>query len=164
MTMAETVTAEAPTLSIAIETPNQPEIVELIALSDAYSLARYPAEGHFGTDVEGLSGDDVSFAVVREAGGAIGCAALKWNEDGTAELKRLFVREEGRGKGVARKVVAYLEDMASARGVTRIDLETGPLNTEAVGLYGSLGYAECGPFPPYEANPYSLFMTKHLTA
>ncbi len=155
---------EAPALSIAIETPDQPEIVELIELSDAYSLARYPAEGHFGTDIEGLTGDDVSFAVVREAGSAIGCAALKWNEDASAELKRLFVREEGRGKSVARKVVAYLEDMARARGVLRIDLETGPLNTEAVGLYGSLGYAECGPFPPYEANPYSLFMTKQLTA
>ena len=149
-------------LSISIEPVNQPEIFELIELSDAYSLARYPAEGHFGTDVEGLSGDDISFAVVRDEGRAIGCGALKWNGDGTAELKRLFVRDEGRGKGAARKVMAYLEDMARARGVTRIDLETGPLNTEAVGLYGALGYAECGPFPPYEANPYSLFMTKEL--
>ncbi|MEI2385089.1 GNAT family N-acetyltransferase [Breoghania sp. JC706] len=151
-------------LSISIEPVNQPEIVELIELSDAYSLARYPAEGHFGTDVEGLSGDDISFAVVRDEGRAIGCGALKWNGDGTAELKRLFVRDEGRGKGAARKVMVYLEDMARARGVTRIDLETGPLNTEAVGLYGALGYAECGPFPPYEANPYSLFMTKELRA
>ncbi|PTW59750.1 putative acetyltransferase [Breoghania corrubedonensis] len=149
-------------LAIAIEPVNQPKIVELIALSDAYSLARYPAEGHFGTDIEGLSGDDVSFAVVRDGTRAIGCAALKWNGDGTAELKRLFVRDEGRGRGAARKVMAYLEDMAQARGVTRIDLETGPLNTEAVGLYGALGYAECGPFAPYEANPYSLFMTKTL--
>lgn len=149
-------------LAIALEPVNQPDVIELIELSDAYSLERYPAEGHFGTDIEGLSGDDISFAVVRDGGRAIGCAALKWNGDGTAELKRLFVREEGRGRGAARKVMAFLEGLAGERKIARIDLETGPLNTEAVALYAALGYAECGPFPPYEANPYSLFMTKEL--
>lgn len=151
-------------LAIAVEPADRPDVRELIALSDAYSGERYPPEGNFATDIAGLSEADVAFAVVRDDGRAIGCAALKWSGDGTAELKRLFVREEGRGKGAARQVMAFLEELARARGTARIDLETGPLNTEAVALYRALGYAECGPFPPYEANPYSLFMTKDLGA
>lgn len=149
-------------LGIAPESPAQPEIEALIAASDDYSLARYPADGHFGTDIAGLLDPDIVFLVARRDGVAVGCGAIKWAGDGTAEIKRMFVADGARGLGIGRRVLTLLEETARARGIDRLNLETGPLNTEAVGLYRAMGFVESGPFPPYGPNPWSLFMTKRL--
>lgn len=148
---------------IAEEAPDRTDVVALIEASDAYSLERYPPEGHFGTDITGLKLPDITFLVARRSGVAEGCGAVKWFADGTAELKRIFVSEAARGLGLGRRLMARLEALAADRGVTTLYLETGPLNTEAVAMYRRLGYAECGPFADYAANPYSLFMTRKLT-
>jgi len=149
--------------AIAQEQPDRPDIVALIEASDAYSLERYPPEGHFGTDVAGLTSPDITFLVARRGGVAEGCGAVKWFADGTAELKRIFVAETARGLGLGRHIMARLEALATARRVETLYLETGPLNIEAVAMYRRLGYVECGPFADYPANPYSLFMTRKLT-
>jgi len=149
--------------AIAEEAPDRPDTVALIEASDAYSLERYPPEGHFGTDIAGLKSPGITFLVARRDGVAEGCGAVKWFADGTAELKRIFVSETARGSGLGRRIVARLETLAAERGVKALYLETGPLNTEAVAMYRRLGYAECGPFADYAANPYSLFMTRKLT-
>ena len=121
-------------------------------------------EGHFGTDISGLKSPDITFLVARRGGVAEGCGAVKWFADGTAELKRIFVSETARGLGLGRRIMARLEALAAERRVRTLYLETGPLNTEAVAMYRRLGYVECGPFADYVANPYSLFMTRKLTA
>lgn len=149
--------------AIAEKAPDSPDVVALIEASDAYSLERYPPEGHFGTDITGLTSPDVTFLVARRSSSAEGCGAVKWFADGTAELKRIFVAEAARGLGLGRRIMARLEALAAERGVKTLYLETGPLNTEAVTMYRRLGYAECGPFADYAANPYSLFMTRKLT-
>jgi putative acetyltransferase len=148
--------------AIAVEDVRRPGISELIALSDAYSEARYPPEGNFATSIDGLDTPEIAFAVARIEGRAVGCVALKFEPDATAELKRLFVHDDARGLGLGRKLMDFIEALAGERGVRRINLETGPRNTEAVGLYRAYGYAECGPFGDYEDNPHSLFMTKDL--
>jgi putative acetyltransferase len=104
----------------------------------------------------------IALAVARIDGRAVGCVGLKFEPDGTAELKRLFVHDGARGSGLGRRLMDFIEALAKERGTRRIDLETGPLNTEAVALYRAYGYAECGPFGDYEPNPHSLFMTKSL--
>lgn len=149
-------------ITIAPETPAQPEVAALIEASDAYSLARYPAEGHFGTDIAGLIDPDVVFLVARRNGAAVGCGAIQWSGDGTAEVKRMFVSDDARGHGVGRRILGRLIDLARERGIDRVNLETGPLNTEAVALYHAMGFIDTGPFPPYEPNPWSLFMTRRL--
>lgn len=149
--------------AIAEEAPDRPDVVALIEASDAYSLERYPPEGHFGTDIAGLVSPDITFLVASRDGVAEGCGAVKWFADGTAELKRIFVSDKARGLGLGRRIMARLEALAAERSVKTLYLETGPLNTEAVAMYRRLGYAECGPFADYVANPYSLFMTKKLT-
>lgn len=63
--------------------------------------------------------------------------------DGDAELKRMYVIPEARGLGLARCVLAALEDDARAAGRTRMVLETGIRQPEAIALYTSSGYLPC---------------------
>ncbi len=151
------------TITIGIEPVRQPEIIELIALSDAYMNSLYPPEGNFAVDIDALEDPSVRFAVARLKGKIAGCCGIKWESNGTAEIKRLFVHEKGRGHGIGKRLMAFLENLARDHGIRTINLETGPLNVEAVRLYKSLGYTVCGPFGSYEDNPWSLFMTKSLT-
>ncbi|MFB7516308.1 GNAT family N-acetyltransferase [Streptomyces sp. NPDC056144] len=60
--------------------------------------------------------------------------------DGDAELKRMYVVPEARGLGLARQVLAALEEDARAAGRTRMVLETGTAQPEAIALYASSGY------------------------
>ncbi|MFE2419104.1 GNAT family N-acetyltransferase [Streptomyces hokutonensis] len=71
------------------------------------------------------------------------------NEDGDAELKRMFVIEQARGLGLARRMLAALEENARAAGRTRMVLETGTKQPEAIALYTSSGYAPCVKFGYY---------------
>ncbi|MEW2082310.1 GNAT family N-acetyltransferase [Streptomyces sp. NPDC005283] len=63
--------------------------------------------------------------------------------DGDAELKRMYVIREARGLGLARRILAALEDDARAAGRTRMVLETGTKQPEAIALYTSSGYTLC---------------------
>jgi putative acetyltransferase len=150
------------TVSIAIESVRQPEIIELITLSDDYMNSLYPPEGNFAVDIDALERPDLTFAVARLDGTIRGCCGLKFESDGTAEIKRLFVHPSGRGHGMAKQLMMFLEKVAHTKKVHTINLETGPLNVEAVALYKALGFSECGRFGDYPDNPYSLFMTKNL--
>ncbi|WP_075734616.1 GNAT family N-acetyltransferase [Streptomyces acidiscabies] len=69
--------------------------------------------------------------------------------DGDAELKRMFVIREMRGLGLARRILATLEDDARAAGRTRMVLETGTEQPEAIALYISSGYEPCPKFGYY---------------
>ncbi|MEV6393555.1 GNAT family N-acetyltransferase [Streptomyces sp. NPDC051907] len=60
--------------------------------------------------------------------------------DGDAELKRMYVIPEARGLGLARTILAALEEDARAAGRTRMVLETGIRQPEAIALYESTGY------------------------
>ena len=55
-----------------------------------------------------------------------------------------------------------LEDAARPKHVSRISLETGIRQPEAIGLYRASGYQDCPPFGTYTPDPLSLFMTKRL--
>ncbi|MBB0246238.1 GNAT family N-acetyltransferase [Streptomyces alkaliphilus] len=61
-------------------------------------------------------------------------------EPGDAEIKRMFVMRHARGRGLARHLLGMLEDSARAAGRTRMVLETGDQQPEAIGLYVSAGY------------------------
>ncbi|MFE9857897.1 GNAT family N-acetyltransferase [Streptomyces sp. NPDC005780] len=82
--------------------------------------------------------------------------------DGDAELKRMFVIPEGRGQGLARRILAALEDDARAAGRTRMVLETGDQQPEAIALYLSSGYAPCEKFGHYRTYDSSLCYAKPL--
>ncbi|MGC5343632.1 GNAT family N-acetyltransferase [Streptomyces sp. DT171] len=82
--------------------------------------------------------------------------------DGDAELKRMYVIPEARGQGLARRILALLEADARAAGRTRMVLETGNQQPEAVALYLSTGYALCTKFGHYRMYDSSLCYAKPL--
>ncbi|MFJ5967830.1 GNAT family N-acetyltransferase [Streptomyces sp. NPDC093060] len=84
------------------------------------------------------------------------------NEDGDAELKRMFVVEAMRGRGLARRILSALEEDARAAGRVRMVLETGTKQPEAVALYTSSGYEPCVKFGYYRHHAESLCYAKQL--
>ncbi|MFJ6833210.1 GNAT family N-acetyltransferase [Streptomyces sp. NPDC091209] len=82
--------------------------------------------------------------------------------DGDAELKRMYVVPEARGLGLARRMLAALEDDARAAGRVRMVLETGTKQPEAVALYASSGYEPCAKFGYYRFHELSLCYAKAL--
>ncbi|MEU7056793.1 GNAT family N-acetyltransferase [Streptomyces sp. NPDC046197] len=84
------------------------------------------------------------------------------NEDGDAELKRMYVVEEMRGRGLARWLLAALEEDARAAGRVRMVLETGTKQPEAIALYTSSGYEPCTKFGYYRLYEESRCFAKKL--
>ncbi|MBP0458917.1 GNAT family N-acetyltransferase [Streptomyces montanisoli] len=82
--------------------------------------------------------------------------------DGDAEIKRMYVIPEARGNGLSRRMLAALEDDARAAGRTRMVLETGTKQPEAVSLYMSSGYGPCPKFGLYRFDELSLCYAKPL--
>jgi putative acetyltransferase len=146
---------------IASEPPDQPDVLALLAASDALMASLYPAESNHMLSPAELMGPGRTFLVARLAGDAVGCGAVV--VDGReAELKRMFVPASQRGRGFGRRLLGAAEDAARAAGAVVIRLETGVAQPEAIGLYRAAGYVERGPFGAYGPDPLSLFMEKPL--
>lgn len=149
-------------MRIALESPDQPEVIALIDALDAYQIPLYPAESHHGIDIAALCRPEVLFAVARTEGrDAVACGAIVLTPK-YGELKRMFTRPDHRGRGVAGRLLGFLEAEAAARGCLCFMLETGYLQPEALGLYERFGYRRRGPFGDYVEDPNSVFMHKRI--
>jgi putative acetyltransferase len=147
-------------MQISLENPDQPAVHELIRELDAYLYSLYPAENVYALDISSLCHPNVLFAVVRDATGTpIGCGAIVINPE-YGEIKRMYVRPQARGQGVARRLIETLEAKAVQIGCRTFVLETGPAQPEALALYERMGYQRCGPFGDYPDDPLSVFMQK----
>jgi putative acetyltransferase len=145
---------------IALERPDQPEVRALIDALDAYQKPLYPPESHHGIDGAALRDPSLLFAVARDGDEvAVGCGAVLLRPD-YAELKRMVTLPAHRGRGVGSAVLRFIEARARERGATRLTLETGTLQHEALRLYERAGYARCEAFGAYRPDPHSVFMTK----
>ncbi|HEX2012033.1 MAG TPA: GNAT family N-acetyltransferase [Roseateles sp.] len=147
-------------MHIHFESPDQPEVIALIAELDAYQDGLYPPQSRHALDLRTLMQPHVIFAVARTGDGqAVGCGAVVLGP-AYGELKRMYVRAGARGRGIATRLLAELEAAAQARGCRRLKLETGPYQPEALGFYARSGYERRGPFGSYADDPLSVFMQK----
>jgi putative acetyltransferase len=92
----------------------------------------------------------------------IGCACLKHVNDSTAELKRMFVKSEHRGKGIGVLMLDELETWARELSYSKIILETAIRQPEAIALYNKAGFSQTESYPPYEQQPLSICMAKKI--
>jgi len=108
-------------------------------------------------------GDVTVFLVAREPSGeAVGCGALRQLDETTGEIKRMFVPVEHRGRGISHEILLALEKQARIFGWTRLVLETGERQPEAIGLYRTASYLQIPNFGPYAGEPTSLCFAKDL--
>lgn len=144
--------------------PDAPQVVELIAASDAYYDGLYPPESNHLEAVDDLRKPNVLFvgAYVDGVLAASGAAKLMNDDSDYAEIKRVFVLDRFRGIGLSSRLMHFLESELSDRGVDLFRLETGVRQPEALGLYRKLGYVERGPFGAYLPDPLSVFMEKRV--
>ena len=103
-----------------------------------------------------------AFLVVRLEGTPIGCGAIRPLAPNIAEIKRLYVVPDARGKGVGRRILQELESAALELGYNRVRLETGLKQPEAIGLYESAGYQRVECNGKYLGNLMSVCFEKPL--
>jgi putative acetyltransferase len=75
----------------------------------------------------------------------------------------MFVSPAARGRRLGRRLLEQIEAIAAERGATKLRLETGDRQPEALALYASSGFVEIGPFGKYGPDPLSIFMEKPIT-
>jgi GNAT superfamily N-acetyltransferase len=103
------------------------------------------------------------FVILYDDGVPIGMGGWRRHgSDGLGEIKRMFVRESARGRGLARILLAHLESSAVEAGIRRFVLETGLEQPEAIALYRSSGYVDVPPFGYYADYDDSVHLGKTL--
>jgi GNAT superfamily N-acetyltransferase len=102
------------------------------------------------------------FLVLRDGEVAVACGGIARFDDTRAELKRMYVVPEQRGRGLGRLLLVELEAEARRLGYRGVVLETGDLQPEALGLYRSFGYERIPCYPPYDSRALSLCFEKRL--
>lgn len=149
--------------SLGRERPDQPEVQALIGALDALHRGLYPASRRLpAVDAAALLRSEARFLVLRDARRQVlGCGAIVLRED-CAELQRMMVRPESRGRGLGRALVAALEVEAVMAGRPLLRLQTGVRQNAAIQLYETLGFRRCGPFGESRPDPFSIYMEKLL--
>jgi len=120
----------------------------------------------FEEELEGLPGKyappDGRLYLAYSGDEVIGCIAMREIEPGICEMKRLYLREAARGKGVGNQLIELVIRDAKSMGYEKMRLDTYPPKMgKAVDLYRSHGFYE---IPRYYDNPNEdvLFMEKSL--
>jgi putative acetyltransferase len=130
-------------------------------LSIRYADARnHPADPMDGAAFGPPSG--ASFVVLVD-GETAACRALRAIEPGVAEVKRMYVAESFRRRGVATMLLRALEDEARRLGYRTVRLETGSRQPEAIAFYQANGYRRIECYAQWTGYALSVCYEKSLT-
>jgi putative acetyltransferase len=115
------------------------DFIELMKLIDADLAIRDGEDHSFYAQFNKI--DLIKYAVVAyENNIPWGCGAIKAFDAGTMEIKRMYVKPESRGKGIASKILSELEAWVVELAYKKCILETGVKQPEAIRLYIKNGY------------------------
>jgi len=107
--------------------------------------------------------DDIHDVVLAyDNNNPIGCASFKYYDRDIAEIKRVFVKKEYRGKGVSKHLMRLLEQRAKEKGYNKLVLESGTPLVEAIGLYYKIGYTVIENYGQYKDMADSICMEKNI--
>ena len=105
---------------------------------------------NFDQELEALPGKyappDGALLIARDGNAAAGCVALRRLDDGSGEMKRMYVREAYRGSGLGRRLAVAIIEEARKRNYRRVVLDTLPKLSPAIALYRDLGFRETAPY------------------
>lgn len=152
-------------VTIAIETPLQDEVREMIVALNAYMKPLSPPEFQFQMTAEQMADEKTTVFVARnDIGEAIGMGSLKVETPQLAEVKRMYTKPEIRGERVGSKLLAEITKLADEKGIAELALETGEAEgfEGAYRLYENNGFTQCGAFLDYPDSGYSRFYKKKM--
>jgi putative acetyltransferase len=138
-----------------------PEITALIKALHKDLELRY-GKGTIEDFVEENKSMLIFYAVEDEHNLIVGCGALKHFADNAAEVKRMYVKDEFRGKGISKIILKKLEEKAVQLNYSRIVLETGLKQPEAMKLYEKFGYTAIKSYGRHKDDPDSVCYEKRL--
>lgn len=151
-------------LTIEAEPFDSDDARRLIAALDASLSEVYLPEERFGPNLKAahLEAGRGTFLVARDGDQAIGCGAVRLLDATTAEVKRMYVEPDQRGRGVGKGVLAALEAAARQLGAKRLVLETGIYQLAAIALYRQAGFTSTDCWGEYALSRTSLCFEKRL--
>lgn len=153
-------------ITLTIEDPASPEA---LALADEFWEllgVLYGDTGPNQLDPAQVSGEGCVFLMARRDGVAVGCGAVRPLDNipgKVGEFKRIFVTASARRQGIALMLLTRLEAEARKLGYTRLCLETGTPQFEAVALYEKMGWHPIPTYGEYADDPLSVCFGKELT-
>ena len=92
----------------------------------------------------------------------VACCGLKRYSETDAEIKRVWVEPDCRGRHIASLMMAKIEERAAMKGYRRTILQTREIMTDAVALYTGLGYRRTANYPPYDRMDGAVCFAKDL--
>jgi putative acetyltransferase len=152
--------------TVSVDDPRKPDVTALLERHLAFTTTETPPEHSFALNVDGLVDPAITFFSYRDTSEQVlGVGALKLLGDGTGELKSMHTCAEARGRGVGQAVLRHIIDVARARRLTRLYLETGttPGFAAARNMYVSEGFEPCGTFGGYPITGDNTFYTLALS-
>lgn len=145
------------------ESAHSDDAAGLLAEALAELNRRYPEFVMAPYEPDEADEPGAAFVVARTADGdAVGCGALRPFREGIAEIKRMFVPERHRRRGVSRQIMLGLEAAAAEAGYDWIVLETGVRQPEAIALYEKVGYDRIPNYGGYEGEDLSVCFAKKI--
>jgi putative acetyltransferase len=150
------------TLTISPVAWDDPDAVRLREAQRTELDARYGTDDHEPGALPTAETVAV-FLVARDAAGtAVGCGGIRPLGPGSGEVKRMYVEPAARGTGVAAALLRALEDHARGLDITRLLLETGTGQPDAIRFYQREGYEPIEAFGPYRGEPISRCFARDL--
>jgi putative acetyltransferase len=167
ISLPEQVMQSANKISVELVPSATDDVRALVDELDQILSAEYPPEQRHGLALDAIFRPNIRFFLARLNGAAVGCGGVAWFAD-FAEVKRMYVRDVGRGRGVAPALLARIETEARDAGFALLQLETGVRQVAALRFYQRAGFRICAPFGVYAEMPpqavaTSVFLQKQLT-
>lgn len=148
-------------VSITRTTSENPDFTSLVTLLDADLKIRDGEDHEFYAQINKTA--ILNNAIVCYQNNiAVGCGAFREIDTKTAEIKRMFVSPDFRGKGIASRILVDLELWATELNYSQTILETGINQPEAIALYKKLGYTITENYGQYVGVENSVCMKKVL--
>ena len=142
---------------VKVVSPHDPEVYKLIERLNEHNLSHYPPEECHLDPPEVLAKDNCTMLGAFDGETICGIGAVKFFED-YGEIKRMFVPEEFRGRGIANKILLSLIDLVKEKEMPFVRLETGIKFKPAVSLYEKHGFKKCEPFGQYASEIHGTCM------
>lgn len=137
------------------------DFIELVKELDAYLAITDGDDHEFYDQYNKL--DSIKYVlVVYEDNKPIGCGSIKAFDVKTVEIKRMYLKPEKRGRGIADRIIFELEKWAKELHYERCILETGERQVEAVQFYYKSGYKRAKNYGQYAGVENSLCFEKYL--